>query len=190
MENIDIITAIAIGIGLSASVGFRVFIPLLVASIAARTGIYPVQDSFQWLASWPAIVAFSTAAIFEIIAYYIPFVDNLLDSITTPLAIGAGALLMTSILPIDSEMLKWTMGIISGGGIAATIQGGSVITRLASSKMTAGFGNPIVATGEHVAAIGTSILALFLPFLIAFISIILLVFILFKIRKIALNHKT
>lgn len=179
----EVITAIAIGIGLSASVGFRVFIPLLVASIAARAGIFPVQESFQWLASLPAIIAFATAAIVEITAYYIPFIDNLLDSITTPLAFGAGTLLMTSILPIDSELLKWTLGIISGGGIATTIQSGSVLARLTSSKFTAGLGNPVVATGEQVAAVGTSVLALFIPFIIAILSLLLAVFLLYKLSK-------
>ncbi len=188
MEN-EIIAAIAIGIGLSASVGFRVFIPLLVASIAARTGLFPVQDNFLWLASIPAIIAFATAAIVEVIAYYIPFIDNLLDSITTPLAFGAGALLMTSVLPIDSEMLKWTLGIISGGSIATAIQSGSVLTRLASSKFTAGIGNPVVATGEHIAAVGTSVLVLFIPIIIASITLFLVLFILLKFGKMIFKNK-
>lgn len=171
--NSETITAVALGIGLSASCGFRVFVPLLVASIAARAGIVPLQENFLWLGSWPAIICFGVATISEILAYYIPFVDNLLDMVTTPLAIGAGSLLMTSVLPIDSEMLKWVTGIIIGGGTAATIQGGSVISRLGSSKLTAGIGNPVVATGEHIAAIGTSVLSLLLPVFIALVFLIL-----------------
>ena len=88
----EIITAVAIGIGLAASCGFRVFVPMLVASIAARIGIFPVHEGFQWLASWPAIISFGTATVAEILAYYIPFVDNFLDTITTPLAVGGGTL--------------------------------------------------------------------------------------------------
>ncbi|HPT14072.1 MAG TPA: DUF4126 domain-containing protein [Bacteroidales bacterium] len=178
--NSETITAIALGIGLSASCGFRVFVPLLVASIAARSGIIPLQESFVWLGSWPAIICFGVATIVEIMAYYIPFVDNLLDTITTPLAIGAGSLLMTSVLPIDSEMMKWVTGIIIGGGAAATIQGGSVIARLGSSKLTAGLGNPVVATGEHAAAFGTSILALVMPVFVALVFIFLAGFIFMK----------
>jgi flagellar basal body P-ring protein FlgI len=102
----------------------------------------------------------------EILAYYIPFVDNLLDTITTPLAIGGGTLLLTSVLPIDNQFLQWAAGLIIGGGAAATVQSGSVLTRLASSKFTAGIANPVVATGEHAAAFGTSILALFIPNLV------------------------
>jgi hypothetical protein len=179
----EIITAVAIGIGLSASCGFRVFVPMLVASIAAKMGLFPVHEGFQWLASWPAVFCFGTATVAEILAYYIPFIDNLLDTITTPMAIGAGTLLMTSVLPIDNNMLKWITGFIVGGGAAATIQGGSVLTRLASSKLTAGTGNAVVATGEHAAAFGTSALSLFLPLIIAALVFLLVVYILLRFGK-------
>jgi len=179
----EIITAVAIGIGLSASCGFRVFVPMLVASIAAKIGLFPAHEGFQWLASWPAVICFGSATIAEMLAYYIPFIDNLLDTITTPMAIGAGTLLMTSVLPIDNDMMKWITGFIVGGGAAATIQGGSVLTRLASSKLTAGTGNAVVATGEHAAAFGTSALSLFLPLIIAALVILLVVYILLRFGK-------
>lgn len=176
----ETLIAIAIGIGLAASCGFRVFVPMLVAAIAAKAGILPLNESFQWLGSWAAIVALGTATFVEIIAYYIPFIDNLLDTITTPLAIGAGTLLLTSVLPIDNELVKWITGLIVGGGTAATVQGGTVLTRLASSKLTAGVGNHVVATGEHAAAFGSSILSLFIPLIIAVLVILAVTFIVLK----------
>ena len=179
----EIITAIALGVGLSASCGFRVFVPMLVASIATHLGIFPVQEGFQWLGSWAAIICFGTATIIEILAYYIPFVDNLLDSITTPLAVGAGTLLLTSVLPIDNDMLKWLTGFIIGGGIAATVQGGSVLTRLTSTNLTAGTGNPIVATGEHAAAFGTSLLSLIIPFIVVTILVLSFIVVLIIFRN-------
>jgi len=153
----ELIVAMAIGIGLSASCGFRVFVPMLIASIAAKAGLFPVNEGFQWLAGWPALITLGTATVIEILAYYIPFIDNLLDTITTPLAVGGGTLLLTSVLPIDNEFLKWVTGFIFGGGSAAIIQGGTALTRLASAKLTAGTGNTVVATGENAAALGTSL---------------------------------
>jgi hypothetical protein len=177
--NAELITAVAIGIGLAASAGFRVFVPMLVAAIAAKTGVLPLNESFQWLSSWTAIAILGTATIVEIMAYYIPLVDNLLDTISTPLAIGAGTLLLTSVLPIDSELMKWITGAAIGGGSAAVVQSGSALTRLTSTKLTAGLGNPVVATVENVAATGTSILSLIIPFFVLalFLLIILLIFI-------------
>ena len=184
--NGEILAAVALGIGLSASVGFRVFIPMLVASVAAHFNIIPLTESFSWLGSWPAMISFGTAAVVEVLAYYIPFVDNLLDTVTTPLAVGAGTLLMTSVLPVDNELMKWIMGFVVGGGAAATMQSGSVLSRLTSSKFTAGTANPVVSTGENVAALGSSVTAHFFPPVVAviFILIAILIFVkLFEWRK-------
>jgi hypothetical protein len=156
---------------------------LLVASIAAKAGIFTLNEGFQWLAGWPALISFGTAAVVEIMAYYIPFIDNLLDTITTPLAVGAGTLLLTSVIPIDNDFLKWVTGLIFGGGAAATVQGGTVLTRLASTKLTAGTGNAVVATGEHAAAIGTSLLSLVIPVFIAALIIVLVLYFILKFGK-------
>lgn len=177
--NIETISAIALGIGLSASAGFRVFIPLLISSIASHFGILELGENFEWMGSVPALICFGVAAIVEVLAYYIPFVDNLVDSIATPLSVGAGTLLMTSVFPVENEWMKWILGFIVGGGAAATIQSGTAITRLMSSKFTAGTGNPIVSTSEGVAATGISILSLIIPI---FVGIILIVFIVIILR--------
>lgn len=171
----ETITAAALGIGLAASAGFRVFVPMLVASIAAHAGLLPLQDGFAWLGGWPAMICFGTATAVELAAYYVPFVDNLLDSITTPMAVGAGTLLMTSILPIDDGMLKWATGFIVGGGIAATVQGGSVLVRLLSSSLTGGSANPLITTGEHAAAFGTSLLSLIVPLVVVPVLLVVIV---------------
>ncbi|MCK9356300.1 MAG: DUF4126 domain-containing protein [Dehalococcoidia bacterium] len=181
--NPETVTAVALGVGLAAAAGFRVFVPMLVASIAAHAGILPVQDGFAWLASWPAMVCFGTATVLEIVAYYVPFVDNLLDSITTPMAVGAGTLLLTSVLPIDSDMLKWTTGFIIGGGIAAAVQGGSVLARLLSSGLTGGGGNNAVATGENAAAVGTSLLSLVAPLVVVPVLLVVIVVLIVLLKR-------
>mgnify|MGYP001186318788 FL=1 len=181
--NAELITAVAIGIGLAASAGFRVFVPMLVAAIAAKAGILPLNESFQWLSSWTSIAILGTATIVEILAYYIPVVDNLLDTVATPLAVVAGTLLLTSVLPIDSELMKWITGAAVGGGSAAVVQSGSALTRLTSTKMTAGLGNPVVATVENVAATGTSILSLIIPFFVLAIFLLMVILIFTSLRK-------
>lgn len=182
----ELIVAIFLGIGLSASCGFRVFIPLLVASIAARFGYLPVSEGFEWLKSGAAITCFSAATIVEILAYYIPFFDNLLDSIAIPLAIGAGTLLASSVLPVEEELWKWVLGFIVGGGTASVFQGTTSLSRLASTSITAGAGNPIVSTGENAVAIGLPLLIILSPILVG-VLVLLVTFILvrriFKKRK-------
>ena len=187
----ETLSAIALGIGLSASTGFRVFIPLLVAGLASHFGILTLGENFVWMGSVPALICFGVAAVVEVLAYYIPFVDNLIDSIATPLAVGAGTLLMTSLFPAESEWMKWILGFVVGGGAAATIQSGSALTRLLSTKFTAGTGNPVISTGEGIAATGFSLLSLVAPILVAVLLIIFIVVILRLIyRKLLKRQKT
>lgn len=175
----ELVTALLLGIGLSASCGFRVFVPMLVASIAARTGFLPLNESFEWLASGAAIACFGAATLTEIIAYYIPFIDNLLDTISTPLAIVAGTLLTASVLPVEADLLKWVLGFIIGGGAASVFQGATSLSRLSSSTLTAGIGNSVIASGENLAAVGLPIFAITFPVFIG-VMVLLLLFILLK----------
>jgi uncharacterized membrane protein len=177
-----LLTSVAMGIALSASCGFRVFVPMLGASFAAYQQWFALPADMQWMGSLPAVLCFATAAILEIAAYYIPFVDNLLDTIATPLAVAAGTVLAASFLPIAefSPMLKWILAIIAGGGAAGTVQIGTGLLRLFSSKTTAGVGNAVVSTGENAAAIGGTALSFTAPVLIAVLMLLLIGWILVK----------
>ncbi|MCE7061479.1 DUF4126 domain-containing protein [Dyadobacter sp. CY343] len=175
----ELFLSICLGIGLSASCGFRVFMPMLLANIAAMNGWITPGEQFAWLTTWPAFFALLSATILEIGGYYIPFVDNLLDTIATPAAVIAGTLLTTSVIEIDSPVIHWGLGLIIGGGTAGIVQLGTGALRLLSSKTTAGLGNPVVSTAENVASFTISGLAIFLP-IIAIALVGLLFFWLFK----------
>ncbi|XVJ66776.1 MAG: DUF4126 domain-containing protein [Lacibacter sp.] len=179
------LTSIAMGIALSACCGFRVFIPMLGASAAAYFHWFTLPADMSWMGSLPALICFGTAAVLEIAAYYIPFVDNLLDTIATPLAAVAGTILAASFLPIAelNPMLKWLLAIIAGGGAATTVQAGTGLLRLASTKTTAGMGNSIVATGENALAISGTLLSFVVPVIIAVVFVLLIVWIWRKLLK-------
>lgn len=181
----QILLAIGLGISLSACCGFRVFLPLLVTSVAMRAGWLPVSGSEQWMGSWAAILSFGLASLLEIGAYYIPVLDNLLDTIATPLAVAAGTLLAASFLPVGDwdPMLRWGLGILAGGGMAGTIQLGTSAIRLFSTKTTGGTGNAIMATGEHLTAGVGTVLALLLPVLMAILALLLVIFILYRLFR-------
>jgi uncharacterized protein DUF4126 len=167
--------AIFTGIGLSATCGLRIFVPLLGISIAHHTGYLALSPGFEWIGSWPATVAFAAAMIFEIGGYYIPWVDNLLDSIATPAAIVAGTIVTASMVGDISPFLRWSLAIIAGGGVAGVIQGSSVLTRGISSTTTGGIGNPVVSTVELLASIFGTIISIALPF-VAIVLVVLIIF--------------
>jgi hypothetical protein len=189
MEVKSILMSLSLGLALSACCGFRVFVPLLVAAVAAKLGWLPTSSGFEWMGTYPAIIAFSVAAVAEISAYYFPFIDNLLDTVTTPASVVAGTAISASTFVDFDPMLKWTLALIAGGGAAGIIQAGTGLLRLGSSKFTAGTANPVVATGENVFSVVGSLLSLLVPVVmaIAFIVLIaiLLYFLLSRIKKAA-----
>ena len=155
-----------VGIGLSAACGFRVFVPLLVVSIASYSGHLHLAPGFEWMGSTTALIAFATATALEIAGYYIPWVDNLLDTIASPAAVIAGTIATASVVSDMSPFLKWTLAVIAGGGIAGLVQGTTVLTRGVSSAGTGGLANPILATAELGGALITSLLSLVVPVLV------------------------
>ena len=169
----ETITSIFLGIGLSAATGFRIFVPFLVSSIAGLTGYLPLSPAFEWIGTYPALIAFSVATVLEIAAYYIPWFDNLLDSIATPAAFIAGAILMVAVLSGLPPLVKWALAIIAGSGAAGIVQTGTTITRAASTTTTGGIANPVVSTVEAGSSFGLSVLAILIPVIAGLITIVL-----------------
>lgn len=160
----EIALSVALGLGLSAACGFRVFVPLLVIGVAGRAGYLSLAQGFDWMTSTPALVAFGVATTLEIAAYYVPWVDNLLDGIAVPASVVAGAVATASVVSGMDPFLKWTLAIIAGGGLAAAVQGLTTGVRQVSAVTTAGLGNPIVSTAELGGSAGLSAVSLAAPF--------------------------
>lgn len=157
------VMAVLIGIGLAASCGFRVFVPLLVVSAAANAGYFDLTENLQWLGTPTAMIAFAVAAIVEIGAYYVPWLDNALDVIASPLSVVAGAVLFAASVGGFDPFWQWSLAIIAGGGSAAVVQGGTVAGRLASTATTGGLANFVVNTVETVFGVAFSVLAIVVP---------------------------
>lgn len=181
-ETSQIITAVALGIALSACSGFRVFIPLLAASLAGKMQWVGLPQDMAWMGTWPALISFGVASVAEIAAYYIPVVDNFLDALAAPLSVAAGTVLAASFLPLgeSAPLIKWAAALIAGGGAAGTIHAGTGLLRLVSTKTTAGTGNVVVASTENAAAIGGSVLSFLMPVVVAVLLLILIGWILSK----------
>ncbi len=180
--------ALFAGVGLAAACGFRVFVPLFIASLAANTGVDMFGDvnfqemlgaDFEWLGSTPVTLTLGIATALEIGSYYIPWLDNALDSIATPAAVVAGTFITGAMMPdfMGDGSFKWIASTIAGGGTAGVVQGASVITRGTSTATTGGIGNPVVSTAELGGSILTAGLAILLPIVAAIFVCILLYFV-------------
>jgi len=184
----DTLIGIPIGIGLSAACGFRVFVPLWVMNLASLTGHLHLGPGFEWMGSPYTTVAFGTATLVEVLAYYIPWLDHILDLIASPAAMIAGTVVTASMVMEMSPFLKWSLAIIAGGGAAAIVQGMTIALRTKSSALTAGMGNPLIATGELVGSVVTALLAVIVPILCLILVASLCIFVTWKIGRFFLGR--
>ena len=128
--------SIMIGVALSATCGFRVFVPLLAVNIGTRAldadgqPRIELADGFDWLSSDIALMVF------------------LLDTIASPASIVAGTVITASFVTGMDPWLQWLLGVIAGGGAAGAVQATTVVARAGSTVTTGGLGNPIVASVE------------------------------------------
>jgi hypothetical protein len=180
---LDYAIGILLGISLAASCGFRVFVPLLVTNIFSLAGWVHLSGGFEWMGTWISFAIFLSATIVEISAYYIPWLDNALDTIAVPLAAIAGTLLTVSFIADFPPAVRWVVGIIAGGGTAAIVKTAAGAARLGSSAVSGGITNWIVATAEHIASLLLSILSFLIPVFTGILAIIVISFSLFRIAR-------
>ena len=171
------------GVGLSAAAGFRLFVPFLIMSLASLTGNLELAPGFEWVGTYPAFFVFAVATVLEVAAYFIPWLDNMLDTIATPAAVVAGVLATAAMVSGMSPLLRWTLAAIAGGGVAGAVQASTVTVRAFSTASTGGLGNPIVAIGEFVSSVVTTIMAIVVPVLTFVVLVIVLLLVGRQLRR-------
>ncbi|MEI7531671.1 MAG: DUF4126 domain-containing protein [Betaproteobacteria bacterium] len=185
MNFFHFIPLIALAICLSAACGFRVFLPPLGVGLAAHFGYMDVAgQGLDWLADWKTLSILGVASFIEFCSFYIPYLDNLLDTIASPLAVIAGVLISSSLLNELDPAFKWGLALIAGGGSSGLIQGTTVAIRAGSTGLTGGLGNFIVATLEVIFSAVLTFFAIFLPIIGVFFVIGLLYLGYLSIKKI------
>lgn len=171
---LDVLLSACLGLALAAACGFRIFVPPLVLSAAAMLGKVELTSGLAWLGTWPALVALAIAVMAEIAAYYVPWLDNLLDALGAPLAVGAGILLAAAPLVEVGPVTRWTLAVVAGGAAAGGVHVALALVRKASSLATGGLANHLLATGEAVTSLALAVLAVALP-LLALLCVVLAV---------------
>jgi hypothetical protein len=175
----ETIVSFLLGIGLSAAVGFRIFVPMLLVSLASMAGVLTLSPGFQWMGTPVAALVFAMATLIELLSFLVPWVSNALDSIATPAATIAGVIMMAAVLTEMHPVARWTLAIIAGGGVALTVQGATVVTRAAAAGATGGMASPIVGLVEAIGALVVTITTIVIP---AIMGILILIVVLLVLR--------
>ena len=175
MEILEIILSLSLGLGLAAACGFRIFIPPLMMGVGSRFDLYDLEGSFIWVGEDWAIAVFAIATLLEIGGYYVPWIDNLLDTVATPAAVVGGIFVTSASLEGDVDpSIQWILATIAGGSTAGVIQLGTVATRAVSTGVTGWLANTVVSTLEALASIICILLSFFLAIVIPFVLIFLI----------------
>jgi hypothetical protein len=181
------ILAALMGLSLASASGFRVFLPPFLLSIAVRTDTLVNLDlsdtSFAIFDSNAAVLVLGIACLAEFAAYYVPWLDNLLDTIATPAAVLSGVGMSSMVLVGTDPIMQWSFAIIAGGGSAGIIQLTTVAIRGLSSTLTLGFGNSFVASGENIASVVLTIAALLAPLIAAIFAVIIILLLVRQVTK-------
>jgi hypothetical protein len=164
---------LATAFGLSTSAGLNAYIPLLVVALLARfTPLVTLNEPYDALSSWWVIGTLAVLLIVEILVDKVPAADTVNDIIQTFIRPTAGAILFaatTNAIGLH-PILAAICGVILAGGVHAVKAGG----RAAITATTAGAGNPVVSTIEDAISLGTSVLAIVAPYLVAALIVIAL----------------
>lgn len=179
----ETLISLALGVGLAAATGLRLFLPATLAAVAARAGGLEFAEGFGWLAGDLALAILAVAAACELVAYLVPWLDHLLDAIALPAATVAGALLAASVLIEVDPAVRWALAAIAGGGTAGLVHAGSAAGRVASTATTGGLANPAFTLVETGLAAVMTALAILVPLAIFAVVLVLLAFTLRQLRR-------
>ncbi len=182
MDWISLTLALCMGIALSAACGLRAFLPMLVLAVGCRWCGVPLASDVAWLASDAALLCLALATVLELLAYYIPWLDNALDTLQAPLALVAGALVMGGVLAEQPDWLQWGAAVVGGAGSAGAVKGITSALRLGSSVTTGGFANGLFSTLENIFAFAGAVLALVAP-VVAALGLALVVFLALRLCR-------
>lgn len=178
----ETVLSVCLGLALAAACGLRVFVPLLAVGVAARLGVVDLTGNFAWIGSAQAVATFGVATVAEVVAYHVPWLDNLLDAAASPTAVVAGVLVAASVMTGVDPLVKWTLAVVAGGGMAGSVQAGTVALRQLSSLGTGGLANPVIATLEAGGAIGLAVAALLVPAL-ALLTVVALLAVVWRLVR-------
>jgi hypothetical protein len=179
----QLVVSLALGTGLAAAAGLRLFVPLLAVSLGTRLGWLRLSEGFTWLGSPWVTTVLAIALLVEIMTYLVPWLDHLLDTLALPLASAAGILLAASVLIDVDPALRWILAVIAGGTTATVVQAGSMAGRAGSTATTGGLGNPVYTLAETLMSAITTVLALTLPLLVLLLVVIVVWLSLRQLRR-------
>src|SRR5437588_9530896 len=160
----EVVSSLALAIGLAACAGLRAWLPLLLAGTLARAGVLTLGHSFSFLGSNRALILFGAATLIEIVGDKVPAVDHALDMLSTVLRPAAGTLLAASVMwEVRDPLTALALGVAVGAPSALVPHAAKSVVRAASTTLTGGLANPVLSFAEDILTVALFVLTVLVP---------------------------
>lgn len=185
--------AVLTGSLLATAAGLNAYIPLLGLALLARfTPIVTLPEGWQWLTSNWALLILGVLLIIELVVDKVPALDTVNDVLQTLIRPASGGMVFAAgigsetVAVSDAEAMSnveswWP--VIVGVLIALVPHIAKAIGRPIVNTMTGGAAAPAMSTVEDGGAIGLSVLAVVAPVLGALFAMLLIIFLVRRIKK-------
>jgi hypothetical protein len=174
----EVVSSLALAVGLAACAGLRAWLPLLLAGGMARMGFLHLGDAYGFLASNQALILFGVATLIEVAGDKIPAVDHALDAVSTVVRPVAGSILAASVLGfVHKPLVALALGIVLGAPTALVPHTAKASLRALSTTFTAGIANPLLSLVEDVVTVVLVVLAVVLPIAVAVLLLLVMLWV-------------
>ena len=167
------------GLGLSAAAGLNAYIPLLLVGVLARfTDVITLPEPYRWIQSGWALAVFSVLLLAEVVLDKVAVVDHVNDAVQTLVRPTVGGVIFAaSTAASQADSSTWMrehpwVGVLLGVAVAGVVHATKATARPLVNATTVGTGTPVVSAAEDVAALGMSLVAIFLPVLVVVVLVL------------------
>lgn len=161
----NFISTLAIAMGASWVSGISLYASVATLGLLSRFAHLELPGELHVLTNWWVIGVAVALYVVEFIADKIPVVDSAWDVIHTFIRIPAGAVLAATAFG-DFDKTVQVIAFLLGGGLALSSHGTKAATRAIVNTSPEPVSNIVVSLTEDVIAIGSILLAAFLPALL------------------------
>jgi len=164
----DFISTLAVGLGASWVSGINLYAAVATLGLLGRFAHLKLPGELDVVTNWWVIGVALFLFVVEFIADKVPLVDSVWDVIHTFIRIPAGAVLAATAFG-DFDRSVQVIALLVGGSLALSSHGTKAATRALLNTSPEPFSNIVVSLAEDVLAVGSILLAVFLPVMVFFV---------------------
>lgn len=170
-------TSLLTSAGLGLGAGINAYATFLVFGLLARWRPAMFEGELaEFFSSTPVLIVVGVLYTIEFFADKFPAVDHVWDAVHTFIRPAAGALIGWAATSPEMPQGMVILASAIAGGAALTAHTAKASLRVASTATTGGAANPVLSIAEDLFAFANAVLAILLPWLVAVVITLVIIF--------------